>query len=251
VHAKPGRRFPSKSNSLRWLLSHGMTVGTVIDVGVQEQTAELRLLFPDARHILVEPVEEFHQTIRKNYAGLDCELLPIAASDRDGPGSLRLVRLWDDTISHSHVGTGDSNDESRPIEQARLDTVLKDKALPQPFLLKVDVDGHERAVIDGAPETLAKTACLILEAPLAVLTERVRMIEDLGFKLWDIVDLCYLRGAMMQVDLVFISAALAADSAFADSRKFPAGRDDWTQLTEIRRPTAWVRWARRLKRLMG
>ena len=55
-------RYPSKRSVLRFLREAGVPVGTVLDVGAQWETAELRLAFPDKRHILFEPAVEFHET---------------------------------------------------------------------------------------------------------------------------------------------------------------------------------------------
>lgn len=64
-------RFRSKTNTLRYLRRAQVPVRTIIDVGAEKGTFELRDVFLDVRHILFEPTVEFHDALRTNYAHLD------------------------------------------------------------------------------------------------------------------------------------------------------------------------------------
>ena len=83
--------------------------------------------------------------------------------------------------------------------------IRKSRNCPKPYLLKLDVDGHELPILRGAEETLGNTSCVVIESPLCYLSERVSYLESKGFKLWDIVDLCYYCDNLHQVDLIFLS----------------------------------------------
>src|SRR5271156_4015849 len=97
----PMTRFPSKTNALRFLREVGVPIGTILDVGAHAETVELRLVFPDKRHILFEPAVEFHAALQKNYAEMDYQVIPMALSDQDGQGSLRKVAIDGGNISHA------------------------------------------------------------------------------------------------------------------------------------------------------
>jgi hypothetical protein len=52
----------------------------------------------------------------------------------------------------------------------------------------------------------------MVEAPLWQMAETSKYLTDRGFQLFDIVDLSYYKGAMWQVDLVFLSTAILDSS---------------------------------------
>jgi FkbM family methyltransferase len=97
--------------------------------------------------------------------------------------------------------------ETVPI--ARLDDVLDDD---RPCLLKLDVQGYEDRVLDGAPTTLARTVLLQCELSLDVLyggQARLRpmidRLDDAGFDLVDLDPFFYDRrdGRVLSFDAVF------------------------------------------------
>lgn len=200
-------RSPKKENSLATLRQSGLDVKTVLDIGVQHGTVELRKVFPDLKHFLFEPVEEYYGFIQENYHGFDYELVKGAISDRDGDDLLSITRMGSNAITHSSLdgALGEEVAESRVIKTIALDSFLKGRNCPKPYLLKVDVDGHELPILRGAEETLKDTSCVVIESPLCYLSERISYLESKGFKLWDIVDLCYYYDNLHQVDLIFLS----------------------------------------------
>ena len=76
-------RGPFKRQSLKVLVERQVPISTIIDIGVLSGTPELMEAFPKTRHILFEPVSEFHKKIRKNYTGLDYRLIEAAVTDED------------------------------------------------------------------------------------------------------------------------------------------------------------------------
>lgn len=195
----------TKWDSLQVLQRAGIAVGTVIDIGVQRDTPELRQLFGDVPHILFEPVSEYHDAIREAYAGLDFRLEEAAVSDRNGTLFLKEVRSdADGTVSH--VSPADSYEPGlRSVPRRTLDSYIEDVTLAKPYLIKIDVDGHETEIMHGARKALFDASCVIVETTLFHLPERLRLAESAGLVLWDIVDMTYYHGSLYQCDLVFIS----------------------------------------------
>ena len=97
---------------------------------------------------------------------------------------------------------------ARTVQKRRLDTLLAGMDFPTPYLLKVDVDGAELAVLDGAGDRLRDCSVICIESPLACLHERIGRLTAAGFRPYDIVDLCYYDEQLAQVDLVFVRADL-------------------------------------------
>jgi FkbM family methyltransferase len=153
-------RFPSKRNTLRHLRRAQVPIGTIIDVGVQEATFELRDVFPDVRHILFEPAPEFHDALRTNYAHMDYVLVPAAVSNQDSIGIIKRLAVVGDEISHAVMVDGSSSEPPKrydgvsiappePVRTLRLDNFMMNRNESKPYLLKIDVDGHEMPIMQG------------------------------------------------------------------------------------------------------
>ncbi|MBY0611197.1 MAG: FkbM family methyltransferase [Beijerinckiaceae bacterium] len=212
-------RFPSKTNALAFLNSIGVEFGSILDVGTHAETPELRAAFPTKRHILFEPAEEFFPRIAANYSGLNFELVPVAVSDVDGVGRLRKVAISDNEISHSMLDFSPENPEAdaaspvktlgrSDIKTIRLDTFMKHRTDPQPYLLKIDVDGYEVPILRGAEGIWDRIDCVIIEATADTFLERFQEVAKHGFHLFDIIETCYYAGVFSQADLVFVSDRL-------------------------------------------
>jgi len=106
--------------------------------------------------------------------------------------------------------------ECRKIRKARLDTVMQDIDAQPNYLLKIDVDGHELPILEGATETLKQCSIVVVEAPvqrspLPHLISRANYLLEAGFFLVDVVDLAYYRGLLSQVDLIFVHSDIVHD----------------------------------------
>jgi len=141
-------------------------IATVIDVGVAEQTESLVAAYPNALHLLIEPDIKWNATYATTYAGINYVIHQIAA------------------------------DETRRIDSLTFNG---------PALLKIDVDGGELAVLRGSTNCLEKLAVLVVEATAVSLFAIVKFAEAHGFRLFDIVELCYCGNQLHQCDLIFVA----------------------------------------------
>ena len=232
-------RFPSKTNALNFIRQSGVEIATIIDVGVMTSTTELMLVYPDRKHLLFEPVVEFHRLIEANYAGIEHELLAFAVSDMDGVHPLQIVHAGGaEHITHSRLVTEMPGDaEIRQIKTVSLDSFLAGREEAKPYLLKIDVDGHEMPILGGARQTLRDTDCVVLEVHTGDWLERAALVEASGFFLADIVDLCYYRGALAQVDMIFLANGLKASWFAAHGQDF-----DWTKWKNLSHKEGSVIW---------
>nr|CCF78642.1 putative Methyltransferase FkbM family [Rubrivivax gelatinosus S1] len=197
---------------LGWLKQAGVEVGTVLDVGVQAGTEFLIQCFPDRPHVLFEPVEPYFEGIRQRYRNVEHRLVEVALSD--APGTVWLnceSRDGSGLITHSGLAPTQATKAerpdlviSKPVKRMTLDEALADQTDARPYLLKVDVDGHESQILRGAQRTLAHASIAIVEATTTTLLERAGILADAGFMLLDIVDLCYYHEVLSQVDLIFV-----------------------------------------------
>ena len=215
MSAEPGRTMPPLprvTERLKALLGAGVEVGTVLDVGVQTGTHFLLECLPAVPHLLFEPVEQYFAEIRKNYAHTKHELFEVAAScDQGTVWLLEFCLDGTNKVTHSQlvdapVEVGSKPDllHCRPVRRASLDVALAGRDDKLPYLLKVDVDGHEIPILEGANAILAKSSICIVEASIPTVGAKINLLNAAGFQLFDIVDLCYYHGVMSQADLIFV-----------------------------------------------
>lgn len=217
------RRKPYIAESLRMLLDKGVPVKSVLDVGIREHTPALKQVFPEIPHHLFEPVDAFFDVIRENYANLNYTLHQVALSDSDGIAWQIGISLdGSGNVTHSRLSDVPvtTNQESKlvsckSVSMKRLDGIVKTIRPEVPYLLKIDVDGHELPILKGAEESLKDASIVVIEAPLTrgetavpKLMERATFLSESGFYLIDIGDFVYYYGLLSQVDLVFVSRGI-------------------------------------------
>lgn len=226
-------RFPTKINSLTHLKSFfNDEIKTIIDVGILTGTEELIKVFHDSKHILVEPVSEFYETIERNYqkAGINYNLLKLALSNKKGVQEIQkrihLPGLGEKyRVTASDLIFDDSsniNRESGDIVEVPTDTL--DSLLSEyegPFLVKIDVDGAELKILEGLTQC-NMVYIVVVESWTRRLGEFLDIFKQKGFQLWDIVDLCYMRGQLSQCDLIFINNRVLYNERYKEltPRKF-------------------------------
>jgi len=246
-------RFPSKGDCLAFLKAQGLAPATVIDVGVHAATPELITAFPAARHLLIEPEPAHAPAIARAYAGVDHTLLQCAASDQDGQIQIRSVAKGQGAaITHSYVGGSKDVPEAggRQVRQARLDTLIAETGAVPPYLVKIDTDGHEKQVLAGAPDTLAQSACVIVEATTDTLSDRLRALERAGLRLFDIIDLAYYFDTLSQVDLVCVNPAVFDPPGLSPWRRQTFEPRQWREFEPLS-ARAGHYWRRLAGRLLG
>jgi FkbM family methyltransferase len=201
------RRGPFKTQALDILKARGVPIGTILDVGVQHGTFELMAAFPNHFHLLFEPVVEFYPRIETSYAKIKHELIKTAISDQTGTVTLQTSRkLQGMDISHSTM-VFDNNPErtgTREVSMQRLDDALAGRQLDAPYLLKIDIDGHEMRALRGATETLKKCSVVIVECVHSTLPERLSYVLNAGFRLFDLAEPCYYDKVYWQSDAIFL-----------------------------------------------
>jgi FkbM family methyltransferase len=225
------RRIPlRKSDVLEVLKKAGLKPGTVIDVGVhRDGTSELYEAFPEVKTVLIEPNEEFEADILKMCRTMkDVEYIKAAATNVSGKGTLEVVRtryVHASLVDQVNAGHPDGlARDMKEVEMVTLDDLCRRRKFPDPYLIKVDVDGKDLEVLQGATDALKRTDCVIIEAPLHHLTLRASFLEQRGFFLYAIIEPFYARDVLWQVDLVFLNDRFKNDQSV---RPWLAKGYDW------------------------
>ncbi|MBL4919355.1 FkbM family methyltransferase [Szabonella alba] len=204
-------RKPLKTDALKKIIEIGMPVETVVDVGILTGTSELMTVYKHCKQLLIEPIVEWNEAIIKNYSklGIDFDLVNVAAAEKDGKMALELSSIKKDTsITHARLSENPTGGRIREVEVRSVASLVKEKALKGPYLVKIDVDGAELRVLEGVKDIADEVSVIIIEVQVRNFLDRMNAVCKLGFQLFDIVDICYYSGRLNQMDLVFLNDSL-------------------------------------------
>lgn len=219
-------RFPSKTNSLTYLKSFLKDeINTIIDVGVHTSTISLMRVFKTQKHILIEPVIQFLDQIKINYKNYDYEFLNIFVSNKEGENEINLKNHRPNSepgvtlgVTGSKISKGTSSETLEANSTQKIKTKTLDnlcKKYSGGLLVKIDVDGHELDILKVFKTQTEKVSVMVIESLVGSIGKIIKIMNKRGFKLWDICDLCYMRGQLSQVDLIFVN------KKFFDNSKYP------------------------------
>lgn len=194
------------TESLQKLRSTSIPISSVLDVGIQHSTPQLIKVFPDLPHFLFEPVEEYYPHIRSNYNAVNHKLIQAAVCDFDGTVTLHTEKKTrGDEISHSWL-TNSSDPADREVSAIQIDTFVQQEKPSTPYLLKIDVEGPgvPSQILRGARKSLANCSVVVIEMTMNMMFERYALLQEAGFVIWDICDLCYYGDSLWQLDMVLV-----------------------------------------------
>jgi FkbM family methyltransferase len=158
-----------EGGSLRVWVGAAREARAILDVGANAglYTLAARAVAPAAAVAAVEPVARIRAKLADNVRlnAFDVTIVGAAASDRDGAGS-----ILDPEDPHALSATLDpggavlAGRRARrvPVTLARIDTLVREGVLPAPDLVKIDVEGHEAAVLRGMGTLLRERRPVLL-----------------------------------------------------------------------------------------
>lgn len=191
----------------------GVHPATVVDVGAGAGTPALYRAFPDAYHVLIEPLQEFEPDLRRLVEEWRGEYVPAAVGAERGEATLNVGGdLYMSSILS--VGEADAARTPRRVPITTLDALLEERNWAPPYCLKIDVEGYEHAVIEGAQRLLRDTELVIAEVSVSDRFEGgvsaaglIELMSARGFEAVDVIDAA--RSSLgAHADLVFKPRAL-------------------------------------------
>ena len=170
---------------------------TVLDIGGShgQFAREALRAFPGINIYSFEPIPECYQELLAlSESAPTVHPLNLALGDRDGEEDLWLSAFRDSSSLHemlpAHVAAWPHTaiEKKITVKVARLDAVAPSLALEGPVFVKIDVQGHEFAVIRGGRSTLLLCQRVMLECNFAQLykgqpsfTQLYDEMRSLGF----------------------------------------------------------------------
>jgi len=210
---KSGQSRSSLDQVLQHVAKLGFKPATVIDVGVAYGTFDLYQTFPEAHHLLVEPLQEYEPVLQQITRRYRADYILAAAGASPGEITLNVHPDLAGSSVFTEAEDSDVNGIPRMVPVTTLDHLCVEKSLSGPYLIKIDVQGAELTVLDGASEILRETELVILEVSLfqffvngPQLYDVVSYMKDRGFVVYDIFGNHNrpLDGALCQVDMSFV-----------------------------------------------
>jgi FkbM family methyltransferase len=181
---------------------------TVIDVGAADGTHDLYAAFPSAYHVLIEPLEEFERPLDQVLERFEGERLATAVGSVRGSAQINVdpSLLMSSLLPKTSARPG----QAREVPVTTLDALLAEKAWSPPFGLKIDTEGFEHHVVNGATLLLEQTQFVIAEVSVSKRFEHsysagqlIELMRSREFEVADILD----AGASalgVHADLLFV-----------------------------------------------
>ena len=213
----------------------GRDAQVVFDVGAHggEESATYLSLFPAAQIHCFEPAPERAEHLRKMFAGhARVTVHELALANRDGEARF-FLNDQDATNSlfpldpTTEIGSRLQTVGEISVRCATVTSMARALGVTRIDLLKMDAQGAEGAILDGARELLARQAIglIYLEldfVPVYVQQTRVEdvslLLRQYGYTLYDFYNFAYAEsGQLMWGDAIFLPRSSA--TAGADSRR--------------------------------
>ena len=196
------------------LAQRSVPVQTVLDLGASDGKWSIACMkyFPNASYLAVEPLEERQEALetkKSRFTNFDFAL--CVAGEVDGENvSLNVTSNLDGSTVE-----GQSPGSSRTCRVRTVDSLVVEKNLSGPYLLKFDTHGYELPILSGSNDVLTNTTAIIMETYNFQLTptslrfhEMCAHMERLGFRPADIASPLLRKHdkAFWQIDILFLKA---------------------------------------------
>ncbi len=141
-------------------------IDTFVDVGVGPNgSPELYKLFKDSKLILIDPLSESEDYIKKELSQRDLSYYKVAVGDSK---SKLKINVEQELGRSTLLNVTDINFEGDNIDQREIDVMELDHLIEQENNLgkigiKIDTEGYELKVIKGATKTLKSTSFVLAE----------------------------------------------------------------------------------------
>lgn len=188
----------------------GINAKTLIDVGVGYGTPELYEAFKSTRIILIEPLLVYRNTILEIQDKYDATWINSAAGSKNGNVEIIIDNQYPErsSIHIKDLASGSIDIKKHIVPIRTIDSIIIENKLEGPYIIKIDTEGHELEVIEGAMKCLSDCDMLIAEVSVATryrngyrFSEMIAKMANEGFELMDI--LTFSNTPPIFIDAVF------------------------------------------------
>ncbi|MBI4437188.1 MAG: FkbM family methyltransferase [Candidatus Omnitrophica bacterium] len=186
---------------------------TVIDIGVGYGTPVLYEAFKEATFLLIEPLKEYEDVLQKIVRRYQGSYVLAAAGKKRGNVILHVHPVLSSSSLYEESEGRQADGSPREVPMVTLDELCSEKKLSGPYLVKIDTQGGELDVLEGARGILKETEVVLLEVSLLPLFKNGPQLYDVvsamkrwGFVVYDVFNTHHrpLDHALAQVDMAFV-----------------------------------------------
>ncbi len=190
-----------------------LEVGSLINIGAGrgDDLPFFKKTWPALEALLIDMDPSFEpgwRELAKRHAGVKHVVCGAGGEDRDG--------YFTKTNDVGGALADDAAAGAKSVRIRRIDTLVRENAMPAPYFLKFDTHGVELDILAGAQETLKRASVIMMEVYNFKLNfvggrnltfdEMSLHMKSLGFRCVDVCDPLFRPGdfALWQMHLVFI-----------------------------------------------
>jgi FkbM family methyltransferase len=158
---------------------------TFVDVGTNrgQVLSQAVRVAPRGRHLAFEPIAELAAEVRREFPAVECRQVALGARSETAQFChFRKLDGWSGLRRSTEISDEQGDPEYITVEVSTLDEELSELI---PRVLKIDVEGAELAVIEGARKLLAGAKPIIL---FEHVTAAAALYGATSERLWDTLD---------------------------------------------------------------
>ena len=205
------------SATLQNLFEKGVRYGSVIDLGCADGHFVLNHLacLNGAVPLNVDANRIYEDSLKAIKDALGGHYRICAVTDHEGEIEITesVHPYWSSVRPAGDIYWSRVNDLTKSkvkVPATRLDTLVEELSLKPPFLLKLDVQGAEKAALTGARDVLANCNVVVCEADIDDFQDINATLVEAGFFLYDLTTIQRLRdGTLGWFYPVYVSGKLA------------------------------------------
>jgi len=206
------------------LKSAGFEPGHIVDVGANHGTwtREALQYFPNCRFTLLEPQAQMRASVEDLlHHNSVITFHAVGAGKAKGTFNFTIVDR-DDSCSFAYTKEEADNNNFQQIEVpvVTLNEFIVEQQLPVPDIIKIDAEGLDLDVLEGASDFLSKTEIFMVEAGIVnkqftnSFLKVINFMDENGYRLFDITDLNrpFNPAVLWLTELVFVKKTGMLDS---------------------------------------
>lgn len=237
VLSRPPGQFRIEDVRLRRAKALGLDVKLAVDGGAAagDWTRDFKAIYPDAQVICVEPRDDAQASLRSLASELKgVHVAQTLITSEEGTVPFHVNREQSSVLgafTPAGGATGGDLSGAVPTPATTLDALVTRLGLPDPDLIKLDLQGAELMCLDGAKRCLRSAQAVLLEVSFLPFMKGMPLVGEVipymaarGFRVYDILGLWQrpLDGTLAQGDFLFVSekSRLVVDTRW-DSKGAP------------------------------
>lgn len=196
------RKSQNKKNELLHnffgnLIEMKVPINHIVDIGANHGTwsREAKKFFPNAYFTLIEP-QEWLKSSFPDLLTPKTTFLPIGVGKQEGSFKFTIVER-DDSCSFrfSEEEAKEKNYKQIDIPVKTLNQIVVESSYPTPDMVKIDAEGLDIDVLDGASDLFGKTELFLVEVGIVnnkfgnSAQEVINYMDKKGYKWFEITDL--------------------------------------------------------------